>query len=298
MPKTILITGATGQVSGALFPLLKGSGAKLRALVRNREKAASLPRQGVEVVEGDLGLHRTLSPAFEGVDTVWILAAPGPRAPEHSSNALWAARSAGVRYVVRMSAIGAGYDAPTINGRLHGLADAELMASGISYTILRPHFFMQNILTSAQSIASQGAMYLPFGEAKLPMIDTRDISQAAARVLTTGGHKNKTYTLTGPEAITLHDAANALGKALCRPVRYVPVPFPSAEEAMAKAGVDEWERAMLSDYVTAFNNNFAAEVTGDFESIVGRRARGIDQFANDFATRFGESNGQGGAKAS
>lgn len=58
-------------------------------------------------------------------------------------------------------------DAPTINGRLHGLSDAELIASGIPYTIVKPHFFMQNLLMAAESIAQQGAMYLPLADSRI-----------------------------------------------------------------------------------------------------------------------------------
>ena len=95
MSKTILITGATGNVSSGIIEQLKGSGHKLRALVRNPEKAAALKQQGVEVHAGDLDKPWTLEGAFAGAETVWILTPPGPRAPVQSSNALWAARQGG-----------------------------------------------------------------------------------------------------------------------------------------------------------------------------------------------------------
>ncbi len=288
MSKTILITGATGQISSGIIPHLKGSGATLRALVRDRQRAASLAEQGVEVVEGDLGRPRTLGRAFAGAETVWILTPPGPRAPEQSSNALWAARQGGARHVVRMSAIGAAHDAPTINSRLHALSDAELAASGIPYTILRPHAFMQNVMMSAQSVAEQGALYLALGEGRLGMIDARDVAEAAARVLTTAGHENKIYTLTGPRAVSLAEVAAALGAALGKPVKYVPIPIEAADEAMAKMGLDEWTRTLSTDYFAAYSRNWADAVTGDFSQLVGRPARSIDDFARDFAGAFGK----------
>src|SRR5260221_14186362 len=111
MSKTILIIGATGNVSSGIIAKLNGSGHHLRALVRNPEKAAALEQQGVDVHGGDLEKPWTLGPAFAGADTVWILTPPGPRAPEQSSNALWAARQGGAKHVVRMSAIGAAHSA-------------------------------------------------------------------------------------------------------------------------------------------------------------------------------------------
>ena len=135
MPKTILITGATGNISSGIIAQLKGCDHRLLALVRKPDKAEGLKQQGVELRAGDLEKPWTLGAAFAGADTVWVLAPPGPRAPEHCSNALWAAKQAGAKHVVRMSAFGAAHTAPTINSRLHALSDAELIASGVPFTI-------------------------------------------------------------------------------------------------------------------------------------------------------------------
>ena len=131
-------------------------------------------------------------------------------------------------------------------------------------------------------------MYLALGDGRLAMIDARDISEAAARVLVTPGHENTTYTLTGPRAISLHEVATALGAALTRPVRYVPVPLEAADDAMAKMGFDEWIRALMTDYFAAYSRNWRATATEDFTRIVGRPPRSIDDFARDFAGAFGK----------
>lgn len=288
MPKTILITGATGNVSMGVIAQLKGSGHTLRALVRNLDKAQELTRQGVELHVGDLEKPWTLAPAFAGADTVWVLAAPGPRAPEQSSNALWAARQGGARHVVRMSAVGAAHDAPTINSRLHALSDAELAGSGIPFTILKPHFFMQNLLMAAQSVAGQGAMYLALGDARLGFIDSRDISEFAAQVLTTPGHEGKTYTLTGPASLSLHEVSAAIGAAVGKTVTYVPVPVDAARQSMAEMGMDEWMVNALCDYFAAYSKNWGNFVTDDFQRVTGRAPRSIEQFAEDFAGAFGK----------
>jgi len=285
--KTILLTGATGTVTGAAISYLLGSGARLRALVRDTARAAPLAAQGIELVEGDLERPRTLGGGFEGADTVWILTPPGPRSPEQSSNALWAARQAGVRHVVRMSAVGAAHDAPTINSRMHALSDAELMASGLAYTILRPSFFMQNLLGWAPAVAGEGSLYMALGKGRLAMIDARDIGEAAARVLTTPGHENRTYTLTGPAAVSMAEVAAALGRAIGKAVEYVPVSLEAADQALAGAGVDEWMRTLYIDYFDAYGHDWGAAVTDDFGRVVGHPPRGIDEFARDFAPAFG-----------
>jgi uncharacterized protein YbjT (DUF2867 family) len=288
MAKTILITGATGNISSAILSNLRTTGHNLRALVRNPEKADALGKQGVDVRIGDLDKPWTLGPVFEGADIVWLLTPPGPRAPEQSSNGLWAARQAGARYVVRMSAVNAAFNAPTINSRLHALSDAEVAASGIPYTILKPHFFAQNLLASARSIAEQGAMYMAMGEGRLGVIDSRDISDFAAHVLTHDGHEGKTYTLTGPASVNFHQIAEAIGKGIGKPVKYLPVPVEAAQQALTQMGLDPWMVNLTTDYLKAYSANWGDFATGDFQAVTGKAPRSIEQFARDFATAFGK----------
>ena len=286
--KTILITGATGNISSGIITRLKGSEHRLQALVRNPEKAEELKRQGVELRVGDLEKPWTLDTAFAGADIVWILASPGPRAPEQCSNALWAARQAGAKHVVRLSAFGASHTAPTVNSRLHALSDAELAASGIPFTILKPHYFMQNLLMAAQSIAQQGAMYFALADGKMGLIDSRDISEFAAHVLTSAGHEGKTYTLTGPASISMHQIAAAIGEAIGKPVKYVPVSPEAERQAILQMGMDEWMVNLLSDYSAAYSTNWGDLVTDDFQRVTGKSPRSITQFAQDFAAAFGK----------
>ena len=140
MPKTILITGANGNVSSALIASLKGSKNSVRAMVRNPEKAGALKAQGVEVVVGDFDRPKTLGKVFEGVDSAWVLTANGPTAAVHSCSALWAARQAGVSHVVRMSAVGAAHNAHHQQSPARPLR-CRARGLGHPYTILKPHFF-------------------------------------------------------------------------------------------------------------------------------------------------------------
>ncbi|GAA4595929.1 NmrA family NAD(P)-binding protein [Planotetraspora phitsanulokensis] len=277
---TILITGATGNVSGALLRSLPTTD-DVRVLVRDPGKARDVA--GAEVVVGDLDQPRTLGPAFEGVDTLWLLTAMGPQAPHASMNAVWAARRAGVRHIVRMSAVGAGHEAPTRNGRLHALSDAELMASGLGWTIIRPHFFMQNLLGSVNGDTLFGNL----GEGRLGMIDVRDIADFAARVLTEPeNHDGKVYTLTGPAVISLKEAAEQFGTVLGTPIRYHSLSEPEAYQAMLGAGLPDWIAAVNAEYGTAYAGGWGDFTTPDFPDVMGRPARSFADFARDFADRI------------
>jgi uncharacterized protein YbjT (DUF2867 family) len=283
MTKTILITGATGTVSSALIDQLKGApGVRVRALARSEANATKLRGAGVEAVLGDLEDPDSLPAAFEGADEMWQLAPPGPRAPEQSMNALWAARRAGVKRIVRMSAIGAAHDAPTRNGRLHALSDAELQASGLRWTILRPHFFMQNLLGFAASIAA-GALYLNLGQGRLGFVDTRDISAVAARLFLEPGerHDGKIYTLTGPESLSLSDAAKSLSAELGRPVNYVPVSDEQARAAMLQMGMSPWLVGMTLEYGRAYASGWGDFTTSHVSDVLGRAPRSFGEFVRE-----------------
>jgi uncharacterized protein YbjT (DUF2867 family) len=287
---TILLTGANGNVSTATIHALQGTGHRLVGLVRDKAKAAHLEALGVELRVGDLDLPRTLeSGAFDGVDVAWVLSPPGSLAPYQSSNAVWAARQAGVKHIVRMSAVGAAHDAPTINSRLHALSDSELASSGTPYTILKPHFFMQNLMMSAQTVAEQATLFFALGSAKMPMIDARDIGTVAAAILANPApHAGKSYTLTGPTAVTLDQVASALGEAVGKSIKYVPVPIESVIEMVTKMGLSDYNQVALRDYFTQYARGWQSEPTTFVKQITGKDPRSIGEFARDFAGAFGK----------
>lgn len=285
---TILLTGATGNVSGKALRALQSSGNKLIALVRDRSKAKDLEDRGVELRVGDLTTLRSIEGAFEGVDTAFLLTATGPLAPAQASNALWAARRGGVKHVVRMSAVGAAHDAPTINSRYHALSDAELERSGIAYTILKPHFFVQNFLGMASTVAEQGMIYFALGDAKLPMIDVHDIADVAAAVLASPAqHAGKTYTLTGAAPVGVADVAAAISAELGKTVKYQPVPVAGMIDTIAKMGADDYTQTAFRDYLNAYSDGWQGQATPHVKEITGKEPRGLGGFARELATRIG-----------
>lgn len=291
MTKTILVTGATGTVSSPLIQQLSRSPeVQLRALVRSEASANKVRAAGVHAVLGDLDDPDSLPSAFEGADELWQLTPPGPRAPENNMNALWAARRGGVKRVVRMSAIGAAHDAPTRNGRLHALSDAELQASGLRWTILRPHFFMQNLLGFAPAVAAAGAIYMNLGQGRMGFVDTRDISEVAARILLdpTERHDGKIYTPTGPESLTLEQAAEHLSSVVGRTVRYVAVPDEAARDAMIQMGMSPWLAGMSVEYGRAYAAGWGDFTTSHIKDVLGRAPRSFREFAREQWPRISE----------
>ena len=291
--KTVLVTGATGTVSTALLGALKGKpGLRLRALVRDpaSAKAQALQKDGVEVVAGDLEEPDTLADSFDGVDILWLLTPASALEPSMGSNAVTAARKSKVGHIVRNSAIKAGHDAPNRNGRLHALVEESVKASGIPWTILRPHYYMQNLLSSAGTVASDGMLYMNMGQGRVGMIDGRDVGVFAAKVIEhPEQHAGKTYAPTGPELTTMAEAAEILSSVLGKRVNYVALPQDAAQQAMLGFGLSRWFVGNVVDYGRVYSEGWGDFTTNDFKEITGQDAHSFKQFASDFAPAFGGS---------
>ena len=285
----ILITGATGNVGRLLIPNLTSLGADVRALVRDESKAQGLKDAGIEVVVGDLLKPDTLDAAFRGVDKVFLITLPNPNQVIQAQNGIQAAKRTGSPFIVRLSA-GAIREMPgalpPISGQ-HAETDGMLKASGLSYNIIRPHFFMQVTMMAAQTVASEGVVYMAIKDGRIGMIDVRDIVNVAVKVLTEDGHEGKTYTLTGPASISFHDVAAALSKALGKQVNYVNVPLEAGRQAMISMGLPKWTADAFGEYMTAFSEGYGDFTTPDVEKVTGHPARSYETFARDFAKAFG-----------
>ena len=285
----ILVTGATGNVGSLLIPNLTNLGADVRALVRDESKAQGLKDAGVEVVIGDLEKSETLDAAYSGVNKVFLITPPGPNQVIQAKNGIEAAKRNGSPHIVRLSA-GAINEMPGAFPRVsaqHVEIDDLLRASGVPYTILRPHFFMQNIMMAAQSVASEGVVYMAMQDGKTGMIDVRDIVDVAVKVLTEDGHEGKSYDLTGPESISFHDVAAGLSKALGRQVNYVNVPVEAARDGIISMGMSEWFGEAMAEYFQAFSEGYGDFATDEVRLLTGNPARPFEAFARDFAQVFG-----------
>ena len=284
--RKILVTGATGNVGGAVIANLITLGANVRALVRDESKVQGLKDAGVEVVIGDLLTPETLDAAFRGVHKVFLVTPVSANSGSMASNGIAAAKRTGSPHIVRLSAIAAQDSPATRIGGQQAQTDAELEASGLPYTILRPHFFMQNTLMAAQSVGSDGLVYMPFKESRIGMIDVRDIAEVVVKALTEDGHQGKTYTLTGPASISFHEVAASLSTAVGKDVQYVDVPPEAAREAFLGMGLPEFVADGYLELFKDFTEGAGDYTTEDFVQVMGHPPRSYETFARDFAQMF------------
>lgn len=281
----VLVIGATGNTGSGLVPALGQAGVDVRAFVRDEAKAQPLRDLGVEVLIGDLDRPETIAPAVAGVDKIYLCTWNGPNQERQAINVIDAARQSGTPHIVRHSAWGS--EQSRIIQQCDRIEKA-LKSSGLPWTLLKPTFYMQNLMLAAQTISADGVFYWDMGDGKLAMIDVRDIVESAFAVLTGSGHEGKTYILTGPAAVSLHDAANAFSEALGKEVRYVSVPGEAVLGAMVGMGFPEWVARGYLELDEGFSQGFASRATDNVARLTSHPARSIEQFARDYAQVFGD----------
>ena len=282
----ILVTGATGKAGSQVVRALRERGAGVRAFVRDPEKARALFDDGVELAAGDFADPASVRAALEGVEEVLLSCADDPRRVEWETSAIDAAAAAGVRRIVKLSTIGAEPGAPVAFWDWHGRVEEHLRASGLPAVILQSSFYMSNLLAAGETVAREGRLYAPAGEARVAMVDPRDVGAAAAAVLSGAGHEGRTYVLTGPEAITYAQVAADVSAAVGREVEFVDVPDEGARQALVDAGLPDFVAEQLVKIFGLLRQGMAAEVTDAVEMLTGRPPRSFASFARDHADLF------------
>jgi uncharacterized protein YbjT (DUF2867 family) len=283
--KMILITGASGSVGKAVLQEAIQKASKVLAMYRSKEEAAKAPA-GCEAVLADYADRQSLLKALNGVNSVYVVCSPIPQLVELESNMLDACREAGVKHVVLNSAMGAG-DYGKSFPSWHRKVEDKLKGMGMTYTILRPNGFLQNIvLYNGPSIRAQGAFYAAMGEAKVSYLDVGDIAVVAVRALQAGVHTGKIYELNGPEAISNTELAKRISKVTGRAVNYVDVPEAAQREAMLGLGMPEWQVAALLELQQYYKQGGGAKTDGLLKALIEREPVALEQYLTANAREF------------
>jgi len=281
----ILITGASGNVGKAVLQEVNRRESKFRGTFRSKEEAAKAP-SGCEAVLADYSDRQSLHKAMDGVTSVFVVCSPIPQLVELESNVVDVCKETGVKHVVLNSALGAG-DYGKSFPSWHRKVEDKLKTTGMSYTILRPNGFLQNIVAyNAPSIRAQGAFYAAMGDAKVSYLDVGDIAVVAAIALKGGVHAGKTYELNGPEAISNQELAKRISKVAGRTVNYVDIPESAQREAMLGLGMPEWQVTALLELQQYYKQGGGAKTDGLLQALIERNPVTVAQYLTANAREF------------
>lgn len=281
----ILVTGATGTNGREILKVLAARGVATKAMVRSTDDGGELPR-GITAVAGDFNDEGSLSAALAGVERAFLLTPSTERAEEQQLRFVDAAAREGVRHIVKLSQFAADPNSPVRFLCYHAAVEAKIQASGLQWTFLRPNLFMQGLLQFAGMIRDKGMFAAPIGDARVSVVDVRDNAAVAAAALTEDGHAGKTYTLTGPEALTHAEMAEKLSAATGRKIAFADAGEDEMRQAMAGVKMPEWQiEGLIEDYAHYHRGEAAVIATG-VRDATGREPRAFDDFARDHAGAF------------
>lgn len=285
----ILVTGASGHLGKAVLEEVAQraveTGEEYRAMYRSITKAVKAPI-GTPTVIANFARKETLPPVLRGVHSVYLVCSPIPQLIELEWNMIDACVAAGVGHIVLSSALGA-RDCRKSFPSWHRTVEDKLKSSKISFTILRPNMFHQNVAAYfAPSIRSQGLFHASMGNARVSFLDVRDIAAVAAKALAGGEHAGMTYELNGPEALTYWELGSKIEKHSGCPVQYVNIPAEAQRKAILDQGMPEWQADALLDLQAYYVKGKGGKVDGLLEQLLGRAPITMDQFLAEFADEF------------
>jgi len=282
----ILIIGATGTVGSEVVKRLSAQGRQARALTRDLRKVKADEFPHVEFVQGDFDDADSIRRACSGVEQAFLLSNSTERAEQQQIGFVEAARKSGVRHIVKLSQLYADVNSPGRFLRYHAAVEAAIEATDLTFTFLRPNLYMQGLLNFAQSIKEKSAFFAAAGDARISAVDVRDLADVAVAALIDSRHKNKIYSLTGPEALTFGEMADELSAALGRTISFVDVPPETMREALDGLGFPAWQADGLLEEFEMYRRGEAAEIESGVADSLGRSARPFVEFARDYAPLF------------
>lgn len=270
---TIVVTGATGHLGHFIVEALLRDGVTPSDIVaggRNLAKLDDLAARGVRAVSIDYNDPQTLSAALAGADSLMLVSAsePGKRVEQHKA-VIDAAVAAGVKRIVYTSAPRA-TTSHLILAPEHKGTEELIAASGIPATILRNGWYTENYTNAARQAADSGTLVSSVGDGRVASASRKDFADAAAAVLTTGGHEGKVYELSGDVAWSQDDLATAISEVTGSTVTYTPKTTEEHAAILKLAGLDDGTIFFVTTLDSNTRDGLLAETSGDLARLIGR----------------------------
>ena len=274
----IAVTGATGALGRRVAERLSAAGADLRLVVRDAARAPQVPRSDVVANPGGFADPAGLEAALRGADTVYLVsAAEHENRLQQHFDAVDAAVAAGVQRIVYTSFLNASPDAVFTLVRQHFATEERIRASGVRATFLRHSMYADFVPFFASVENGRAVIAAPAGEGRTSFVSRDDLADVATAVLLRQDRDldGQALEVTGPEALTMTEAAQVLTEITGRPVDYRNQTLEEAWATRRPSGHPDWE---IEGWVTSYLAIAAGElatVTDVVPTLTGHPARTV-----------------------
>jgi NAD(P)H dehydrogenase (quinone) len=271
----IAVTGATGGLGGRVARRLAERGVGQRLVVRNLGRAPELA--GAEAAAASYDDPERLRRAFQGARTLLMVSASeDPDRLRLHANVVDAATDAAVERVVYTSFLGAAPECTFTFGRDHWHTEELIKGSGLAWTMLRDNLYLDFL---PLMVGADGLIRGPAGDGRMAGVTRDDIADVAVAVLLEGGrHVGRAYDMTGPEALTMAEAAEQLTRFAGRTISYHAETLEEAYASRAHHGAPDWEVAGWVTTYTAIANGDLEAVSGDVAAVAGHPPMSLAEF--------------------
>lgn len=267
MKKKIVILGATGTIGSKISEILLNEGHQVTLVARHTDTLEKYRRQGAQVVAGDVTDAETLTNAFRGADSAFVLLPDNAKAENTrayqrrvTGTLVKAIEQSGIRYIVNMSSIGSHMHEG--NGMMAGTGEQEVRLNqleGVNVLHIRSAYFMENFLRTIGLVKKTGFNGTAAdGDHAIPMVATRDVARVAAGHLASLDFTGKrVHAVMGPRDYTLREMTTLVGKAIGNPdLPYVQLPVDQARQAFLNNGFSADFADNLIEMATAIQTGF------------------------------------------
>ena len=275
---TIAITGAAGQLGRLTAQLvLERAPADDVVLVTRRPDAiADLADAGATVRHGDFDEPESLPGAFAGCERLLLISADvlGNRVAQHTA-AIDAAAAAGVGHVLYTSGENAGGTLPLVVAHEHGATEQAIRDRGLRCTALRNGLYAEFQVGAAARAFGSGRLVHNNGDGRTAYVSREDCAAAAAAALTTDGHEDRVYAITGPELVSQADLAALVAEITGRPVESVAIDDDAAAQALVDVGLPPEMARAYASFGTAIREGVLTTVSTAVHDLTGREPRSL-----------------------
>jgi len=277
----ILITGATGKTGYEVAKSLAELSIPFKALIRSETKKSQITELGGQAIIGSIEDKELLNQTLKGIQKALLLLPNSEQQLALEKQFVDAAAKAEVKHVVKMSSMEALPEATRTIPRMHVDSENHIKKSGLSWTMIKPNFFMQNLLGSGKTIKEQGKIFFPFDNGTTAMMDVRDIGLFIAKILSDEGHVNQNYEITGPELLSFHQVAEKFSLVLGKKINYIDVPMDEYKTTLSQFVTHEWHLDAVIDLFEDIAEGGLDYTTTTFTDITGKPPCSLEKFIEE-----------------